>query len=59
MWVNSRLQVADARKLPRQAVAFNSDAYYALLDAHPDVAKWLALGPRVDVIIEGTVYNVR
>ena len=59
VWVDSRLQVADARKLPRRAVAFNSDAYYALLDAHPDVAKWLALGPQVDVIVGGTVYNVR
>ena len=59
VWVDSRLQVADARKLPRRAVAFNSDAYYALLDAYPDVAKWLALGPQVDVIVGGTVYNVR
>lgn len=59
VWSDARLQAADASKLPQRAVAFASADYYKLLDGHPDAAGWLALGPQVDVVIDGTVYNVR
>ena len=59
VWSDARLQASASEKLPRQAVAFASADYCKLLDAHPDAAKWLALGPQVDLILDGTVYNVR
>ncbi len=41
-----------------EPVAFLSDAYFALLDAHPELADYFALGERVIVVLEGVAYEV-
>lgn len=41
-----------------EKVAFLSDAYFDLLAAHADIGRYLALGERVIVVIDGTAYEV-
>jgi Ca-activated chloride channel family protein len=41
-----------------EKVVFLSDAYFALLDAHPELAAYFALGERVIVVIDGVAYEV-
>ena len=41
-----------------QEVAFLSDAYFELLEAQPDLARYFALGERVIVVLEGVAYAV-
>ncbi len=41
-----------------EKVAFLSDAYFALLDEHPELAEYFALGDRVIVVLEDTAYEV-
>jgi Ca-activated chloride channel family protein len=41
-----------------QKVAFLSDEYFALLDAHPELSDYFAIGDKVIVVIEGTAYEV-
>ena len=43
----------------QEKIAFNSDAYFALLKRHPDAAAWLSLGNEVDVVIGTTLYEIR
>ena len=56
-WVDTLAQSRPADEKPVQVV-FNSDAYFDLLAAHPDAAPWLALGTSVQVVIDGTLYEV-
>jgi hypothetical protein len=39
-------------------IEFNSDAYFDLLDLHPDMAKWLSIGTRVVIVHKGTAYRI-
>ncbi|HEY2587133.1 MAG TPA: VIT domain-containing protein [Tepidisphaeraceae bacterium] len=56
-WTDSSAQ---ARKdLKPQQIDFGSDAYFALLKAHPEAAPWLSLSNQVDVVIGDTLYQVR
>jgi Ca-activated chloride channel family protein len=41
-----------------EPVAFLSDAYFALLDAHPELTEYFALGERVIVVLDGVAYEV-
>ncbi len=41
-----------------EQVVFLSDEYFALLDAHPELAEYFALGDRVIVVIEDVAYEV-
>ncbi len=41
-----------------QQVTFLSDEYFALLDAHPELGEYFALGERVIVVLDGTAYEV-
>ena len=41
-----------------EPVAFLSDAYFALLQAHPELAAYFALGERVIVVLDGVAYEV-
>ncbi len=41
-----------------QKVAFLSDAYFALLEQHPELGEYFALGERVIVVLEGVAYEV-
>lgn len=41
-----------------EKVEFLSDEYFALLDAHPELAEYFAVGERVIVVLDGTAYEV-
>ena len=55
-WVDALVQAHPEAK--REKVAFNSDAYFALLRKSRDLAQWLSLGPRVQVMIDQVVVEV-
>ena len=57
VWTDS---TAQARSALRQVdIAFNSDAYFALLREHPAAAQWLALGNNLDLVLGDTLYQIR
>lgn len=54
VWCDSRVDLdADTEK-----VAFLSDAYFALIKAHPKLARYLSVGERVKVALDGKVYEI-
>ncbi len=56
-WIDGQVQAkADARIVE---VEFNSEAYFALARRSPDIANWLSVGPNVQVLVDGVVYQVR
>lgn len=57
-WTDATAQRTD-KALERKDIAFNSDAYFALLGKHPDAAQWLALGNEVDFVLGDTLYQIR
>lgn len=52
-WVDSTWE---GKREPKKIKAF-SDAYFALLKEHADAAKYLALGPRIIVVLDGVAYE--
>ena len=56
-WVDSGVQTQKDAKVVD--VAFGSDDYFALLRRHPDIPAWLSVGPDVQVLIDGVVYQVK
>jgi Ca-activated chloride channel family protein len=57
VWTDSTAQLA--KDLKRVEITFGSDDYFALLKAHPELSPCLALGDKVDVVLDGTLYVVR
>lgn len=55
VWVDTSFQ---PDVMTTTQVPFLSDAYFALLDLHPLMGDYLALGERVIVVIEGVAYEV-
>jgi Ca-activated chloride channel family protein len=55
-WVDSDLQKAPNAK--RVKIQLGSPEYFDLLKKHPKAAQWLALGTQVEVVIDGTIYEV-
>ena len=55
VWVDTAFDPGNMQPVP---VAFLSDDYFALVDAHPELAAAFALGPRVIAFSEGTAYEV-
>ncbi len=55
-WIDARVQ--DVPDAPRKQVSFGSDAYFALMDRDPSVARWLALGRNVVVLVGNEVIEV-
>ncbi|MGI8437255.1 MAG: VIT and vWA domain-containing protein [Chthoniobacterales bacterium] len=53
-WVDSTAQNISRR----EHVQFNSDAYFALLQRHPEAAPWLALGQNLLLALDNTVYEI-
>ncbi len=41
-----------------QKVVFLSDEYFALLDSHPELSDYFAIGDQVIVVLDGTAYEV-
>ncbi len=56
-WVDTLAQSRPADEKPVQ-ITFNSDEYFDLIAQHPDAAQWLSVGTRVQVVIDGTFYEV-
>lgn len=57
VWTDAEIK-ADTR-LPETTVTFGGDEYYALLGRVPALGRYLALGERVAVILDGRLYRVR
>ena len=55
VWVDTTF---DPEKMTPAKVGFSSDAYFELLQARPDLGPYLALGPRVIVVVDGQAYEV-
>ena len=48
----------DPTQMTAEPVVFGSERYFALLVAHPELGRYLALGDRVTVIADGKAYAV-
>jgi Ca-activated chloride channel family protein len=55
VWTDTQF---DPSKMTPTKIEFNSDAYFALLANHPDWGKYLALGSRVIVVVNGAPYEI-
>jgi Ca-activated chloride channel family protein len=55
VWTDTQF---DPSKMTTQKVEFNSDAYFAFVANNPEVGKYLALGSRVIVIVNGVAYEI-
>jgi Ca-activated chloride channel family protein len=55
-WIDAGVQ--ERPEAPRKKIRFASDAYFALLDRDPAVARWLALGRNVVVLVGDTVVEI-
>ena len=57
LWTDATAQ--SQKGLKNRQVRFGSEEYFALLARYPAVAAWLALGNEIDVVVDGTLYQVR
>jgi len=48
----------DASKMQAEAIVFGSDRYFQLLSQFPEIGRYLALGDRVTVILNGKAYAI-
>ena len=55
VWVDTTF---DSTKMTAAPMKFGSERYFALLAAHPELGRFLALGDRVTVIADGQAYAV-
>jgi len=55
-WVDSEIQKAPSAK--RLRVQFNSSEYFDLLKNNPKALTWLAQGPNVQFVLDGTIYEI-
>jgi Ca-activated chloride channel family protein len=56
-WIDANVQArTDARVVE---IEFNSEEYFALARRNRDVANWLSVGPNVQVMVDGVVYQIR
>ncbi len=56
-WLGTKVQ--NHPDAERVELTFGSDRYFALLHKHPQASKWLSVGKRVQVFIDGKVYEVK
>jgi Ca-activated chloride channel homolog len=54
-WVDTTF---DSNKMRAEQVAFGSDRYFSLLTQHPEIGRYLALGDRVTIVLDGKAYSV-
>ena len=57
VWTDATAQ--SQQNLSNRQISFNSEEYFSLIQAHPEVASWLALGNEVDLVLGETLYQVR
>ncbi len=55
-WIDST--ITDDEQTKRVNIKPFSDEYFELIDQHPDVAAWLALGDNMQMQLGSTVYNI-
>lgn len=55
VWTDSQF---DPSKMTTKKIEFGSDAYFALTTSNPELGKYLALGSRVIVVIDGVAYEI-
>ncbi len=54
-WVDT---IFDAKKLKPEPIKFGSDRYFKLMTERPEIARYLALGEKVTVVIQGKAYAI-
>jgi len=54
-WVDTAF---DSKKLKPESIKFGSDRYFKLISERPEIARYLALGERVTVVIQGKAYAI-
>ena len=54
-WVDTTF---DAKKLKPESIRFGSDRYFQLMTERPEIARYLALGERVTVVVQGKAYAI-
>jgi len=52
-----QIEIEDASRI--QTVTVGSESFGRLLDQHPETARWAAVGERVQVILDGRVWEIR
>ncbi len=57
VWNDSTAQAQ--ANLKQVDVRFNSDEYFALQRKYPHAVQWFALGNNVDIVLDGTLYQIR
>jgi Ca-activated chloride channel homolog len=48
----------DANRMQPERIAFGSERYFQLLAQHPEIGRYLALGDRVTVLLDGQAYAI-
>lgn len=48
----------DAKKMKPETIRFGSDAYFKLLAGRPEIARYLALGDKVTVVLQSKAYSI-
>ncbi len=54
-WVDTAF---DAKKMKPESIKFGSDRYFRLIAEWPEIGRYLALGERVTVVIQGKAYAI-
>jgi Ca-activated chloride channel family protein len=54
-WTDSRAQKQDAKPVK---IVFGSEAYFELLQKHPDASQYLSLGNNITVELDGVIYDI-
>ncbi len=57
-WVDANLQLSKNQNLKVNRVAFNSKAYFDLINNHPESIEYLALGKNVRFVMSGAIWEV-
>jgi len=55
-WVDAT--IADEPDAKREKIKFGSNRYFKLMERHANARSWLAVGPQVQVVIGGTIYEI-
>ncbi len=55
-WVDTAF---DAKKLKPELIKFGSERYFKLLTERPEIARYLALGDQLTVVLQGKAYSIQ
>ena len=54
-WLDTQF---DTATMQAEAVVFGSERYFQLLSQHPEIGRYLALGERVTLVLDGKPYTM-